>query len=68
MDNENRRSALAAGAIKTEHSGSKNGDRGRLIARAEDEHRPADRSGWSGRWQHPLVKSIQERRRKPSRP
>jgi hypothetical protein len=66
MDNENRRSAAVAGAIKAESSTI--GDRGRLIARTEDERRPADRSGWSGRWQHPLVKSIQERRKKAFRP
>ena len=64
MDDEQRCSVPVAGAIKAESSGSKIGDRDRLIARAEDERRLTDRSGWSGRWQHPLVKSIQERRRK----
>jgi hypothetical protein len=67
MDNEIRRSAPAASAIKPESSGSKIGDRGRLLALAEDGYRLDDRSGWSGRWQHPLLKSIQERRRKTSR-
>jgi len=63
MDNE--ASDSTASVIKLASSISKAGGKGRLMATAEQESLlPGNRSDWAARWQHPLVKSIQMRRRK----
>jgi hypothetical protein len=68
MDDEALDNTAAASAIEFESSVSKASDKGRLIARAEEEGLfPANRSVWAARWQHPLVKSIQVRRGKAFR-
>jgi hypothetical protein len=67
MDEEALDNIAAASLIKFESSVSKASDKGRLMATAEEEGFPANRSDWAARWQHPLVKSIQERRGKTRR-
>jgi len=67
MDNEIRLGAPVANEIQLERSALKIDDKARRFALAEEGYPAADRSCWSGRWRHPLMKSIQGRRGKPSR-
>jgi len=67
MDKETRLGAPVANEIQLERSASKIDDRARRFALAEEGYPAADRSRWSGRLRHPLTKSIQGRRGKPSR-
>jgi hypothetical protein len=66
MDNNDWHSTPGASATESESSGSKIRYRARLTPVAEEAPHAA-RSGWNSRWQHPLVKLIQERRGKARR-
>ena len=68
MDDEALVGIAARGTVTLKSSGSKMSEKDRLMTIAGEEGLfPADRSALAGRWQHPLVKSIQTRRGKASR-
>jgi len=68
MDSETWHRTPGASATKADTSVSKIGHSGRRTAVIDEGHHGADRSKWSRRWQHPLVKSIHDRRGKARRP